>query len=611
MVSGHLNFEVLLDQYEKDPRSCSRVLRAQSVADAAEFLQFAQNAIGTRTPDRGLKFLAGLALETGLTRFLVDLHQRARAEAVTLAQKTAACDPQLSLRLVTLLTGPDSEKVPDADCLSGLDLLDAISEGDSFVSSVLKLLKHENPQVRSKAARFIGSRTQNLAWSINRASENDPRVRADILESLFRVNNDQVAPIFHKNVRDSNNRVVGNALLGLYQLHDASSIPLIYEMAQHPKSNFRNTAAWLMGRTGDNRFSGALAELMRDSDEVVRKQAFKALGEMKKANKAAACLPLLQTVIGKVYSDNGEQHLRAAVRDAAGEIVKGLPGTSFIVKTGESASVVRDYSVQEYEAQTALRVAFLLCLPLEGTTETTQQLYAAIQTCAGLRRSKDRWEAIWLKARPHDQIPTDEHSPVPSPSTTAVGGASRNRFSILNVDFSTASASPTTPAVIPNADRESRPDLTGFLSHAPATAGDDLTRPADRKALGALLESDPLGSKWHFIVLGTGVRPESVLNTIRTGSEWAARLHVITPEESSWNNESLQALTQESGGSHLVVGSGAEYAKACFALCSSLLHHYQINWKGEASRTVTLDVSSESGRGTATYGVPPASVPAC
>lgn len=603
MVSGHLDLEALLDQYESDPRSCSRVLRAHSVADTADFLQMAQKALATRTPDRGLKFVAGLALEMGLTRCLIDLHLRARAEAVTLAQKTATCDPQLSLRIVTLLTGLDSEKLPDTDLLSGLDLLDAISDGDSFVSSVLKLLKHSSPHVRSKAARFIGSRTQNLAWSINRASEDDARVRADILESLFKVNNDQVAPIFHKNVRDSNNRVVGNALLGLYQLQDATSIPLIYEMAQHPKSNFRNTAAWLMGRTGDNRFSGALAELMRDPDEVVRKQAFKALGEMKKANKAAAALPSLQTAISKVYVDNGEQHLWATVHDSSGQVLKALPDTSFVVKTGESASVVRDYSVQEYEAKASLRIAFLLCLPLEGANATTQQFYTAVQNCNGLRRSKDRWEAIWMKSRPQ-QLPANEPAPSAAPAP-ASEGVTRNRFSILNVDFSAPSGSPAPSAGIPDVDRESRPDLTGYLSHAPAVAGDDLNRPADRKPLEALLDSDTLGSKWHLIVLGAGARTESVLNTIRTGSEWGARLHVIAPEESSWNTESVRTATRESGGTHLVLDASAEYAKACFGLCSSLLHHYQINWKGEASGPVTLDVSSESGRGSATYGCSP------
>jgi hypothetical protein len=186
--------------------------------------------------------------------------------------------------------------------------------------------------------------------------------------------------------------------------------------------------------------------------------------------------------------------------------------------------------------------------------------------------------------------------------STAEESVTRSRFSILNVDFSPSSGSAPSAARIPDADRESRPDLTKFLSHAPAAAGDDPNSPADRKALEALLESDMLGSKWHLIVLGAGARPESVLNVIRTGSEWGARLHVIAPEESTWNTAAIRMATQESGGTHLVLEAGAEYANACFALCSSLLHHYQVNWKGEASGPVTLDISSESGRGNATCG---------
>jgi|SRR5450755_1008407 len=61
---------------------------------------------------------------------------------------------------------------------------------------------------------------------------------------------------------------------------------LLDEMRRHPEARFRNTAAWLMGRTGDPRFALAFSELMSDADEFVRTQSFKGLGAAKGAARS-------------------------------------------------------------------------------------------------------------------------------------------------------------------------------------------------------------------------------------------------------------------------------------------------------------------------------------
>lgn len=586
MVTASSDLGVLLDQYEEDPRNCTKLLRSQSLTDSQGFLRFTQHALLTRPISRSLKYITGVALEIGFIQTLFDLHKSYKDEAITIARKASACDSQLGIKIVTTLTNEEISRLPESDFLSGLEILNSISEGDCFVSSVLKILKHPSPHVRSKAALFIGSRTQNLAWVTNQEGEDDPRVRANVIESLYGIHNESVAPLFYRSVHDPNNRVAGNAVLGLYLLKDTNSIPMIYQMAQHEDVPFRNTAAWLMGRTGDSRFSSALLELMRDSDETVRKQAFKALGQIKQAIKAAAARRILNASVLKVFSTSGEHHLWATVHETTGQAVHEIPGTSFIVKSG--SGVVHDYSVQEYNSQAALRIAFLMCLPAQSENETARILGTAIKSCVPLRKAKDKWEIVRISRQ------TRTSSLQNSPST---GNVYRNRLAILNVDF--PAATPDRPLAEPERLAE-QSDLNALLLRPPLTIGNDPQNKANLEALKNLLESDMLGGRWHLIVLGASTTSHLITDLLKECTGLSLRLHVIghTP---AWNSSEIQELTHQSGGTHCSIQDVSEYQQSCYTLYSSLLHHYQINWKKEDVGTITLDISCEAGRGTATY----------
>lgn len=51
-----------------------------------------------------------------------------------------------------------------------------------------------------------------------RLGESDPRVRANAIESLWGVDSPEARTLLSFATNDANNRVVGNALLGLYHL---------------------------------------------------------------------------------------------------------------------------------------------------------------------------------------------------------------------------------------------------------------------------------------------------------------------------------------------------------------------------------------------------------
>ena len=75
-------------------------------------------------------------------------------------------------------------------------------------------------------------------------TKRDPRVRANAIEALWGSDSALARGLFREASRDVNNRVAGNALLGLYLLGDTSAVPQILKMAAQPDPLFRATAAW-------------------------------------------------------------------------------------------------------------------------------------------------------------------------------------------------------------------------------------------------------------------------------------------------------------------------------------------------------------------------------
>ena len=113
--------------------------------------------------------------------------------------------------------------------------------------------------------------------------EADPRVRANAIEALFGGAAASSRALLWYAVKDENNRVAGNALLALYQLQDAGAIPCILAMSADARPAFRATACWVISRTADPRFLPALEKLARDLYALVRKNAVKAIEQIRES----------------------------------------------------------------------------------------------------------------------------------------------------------------------------------------------------------------------------------------------------------------------------------------------------------------------------------------
>jgi HEAT repeat protein len=204
--------------------------------------------------------------------------------SIELAQRIATIDPKLDTKLVALLPGRGAENGDVKAEVSErvLELLGAISSGIRVAPMLAHLTCHPDRRLRAKVLKLIGYRNRNARVVEERLKEPDARVRANALESLWGAKEPWAARLFWKALEDTNNRVIGNALVGLYELHDENVIPHILRMGQHPLPLFRATAAWTMGHTGDPQFLPPLEKLKRDLYASVRKAASNAIHKIGK-----------------------------------------------------------------------------------------------------------------------------------------------------------------------------------------------------------------------------------------------------------------------------------------------------------------------------------------
>lgn len=584
MIANQSEFDVLLERYEDDPGVCSKLLRNSALAQPSQFLRFSQTAIAERPVSRVLKFIAGLAISAGIIPVLLDTFSTNRQAAGTLAKRLLECEPRFDVMLADYLLQPTPGITHDESIYHAvLDLLDQISESDLLVPNVLKLLKHANPKVRSKAALFVGSRTQNMAWAARGTQEFDARVRANIIESLFGLNSEFVIQMFRNHVSDENNRVAGNAVYGLYQLGEVESIAKIYDLGRHPEARFRNTAAWLMGKTGDPRFSASCLELMNDADEIVRAQAFKGLGELRKAMRAAASLPQFRASVIQVKRNERETAI-VTVTEPNGEPVRRIQPIHFIVKAGHPSKPLREFAVEEYESRTSLNVGFVLCLPVHASEALERSFVDGLQGLTQHRRSKDRWSVVKINGR------------VCQSRVDGMAGTllrTRQKWAVLNVNASVPTAVAPFEPKFEYSNTESR--LEQMIHDNPLTLSEVPAEDAAR-VIDNLSRVDIASGRPTWIVVGAGDKGPLLTNLLDRGQELEAVVNVLALSE-EWNKSGRMLANQTNGMFELLTDASC-VKERMQQIYRSLVHHYRVSWPISTSH-VEIDIHSKLGRASA------------
>lgn len=285
LTAGELTVKECLMAAIKDFRqslASTRVIRRFATETPELFCTAALSILNTPDDSMGQKYLSTLLLkQTALLHRLSDPAAFEKGEAIRLFKQLLSVDRSLDVRLAQSL--PREDKGQQASSVSirrierVLDILDEVSNGRRIVTVLGHLVHHPHPRVSAKANLVIGKRLQNVEWTERMLTNTeDPRVRANAIETLWGLDTDQAKALFTAYVRDSDNRVAGNALFGLHLIGEETKSDLL-EMSTDGRANFRRTAAWTMGKIGDAHFVDILKGMIHDDDPAVRGTALRAL----------------------------------------------------------------------------------------------------------------------------------------------------------------------------------------------------------------------------------------------------------------------------------------------------------------------------------------------
>ncbi len=346
-----------MEHFDRDPSNGRKLIREMLEAGREAFLDNALAVLRAQPEAPGGHYLVTLLVANELLLPALCHPSVSREQAVALARGALRVDSMADMTLAKALISGDQEAVADPKRL--MDILDEISDGTRILPTLLRLLRHDDPHIRSKAVLMIGRGSRGVRWVERRLADENPRVRANAIESMWGLDSPDARGLLQKALQDPHNRVAGNAVLGLYLLGDCSIIPELLKMSESGAPLRRSTATWVMGETGDPRFLNAIQERLRDADPMVRRRAYWALSRIKAAAAKLAQAAEWHMAARFRPPERGSKarYVRLAVASADGKEVPSILPTQFLLS--EDGRPVHSYQVAEREVPAAFSVAFV------------------------------------------------------------------------------------------------------------------------------------------------------------------------------------------------------------------------------------------------------------
>lgn len=270
----------LVNSFASNPVVARRAMRELLMHSPGGFYSAALQVLKTGNDGAGKDYLIGLLLENNLlTHALGDPNAFSLEVAIALAKSLCRVDPQLDAKLMRQVMKDDGTFVREMDVERlerVLAVIDEISDGTRLITSLMKLLRHPNPRVCSKAALLVVRAHRNADWFAQQMSNPDPRVRASTIEGLLyaRPNDREIAALW-QHAQDGHHRVATTALLVLYQ-NGKEVGDMLEQLATHSDERFRAAAAWAMGQTQDARFLPTVQSMARSDTGMAKRAALRA-----------------------------------------------------------------------------------------------------------------------------------------------------------------------------------------------------------------------------------------------------------------------------------------------------------------------------------------------
>jgi hypothetical protein len=495
-------------------------------------------------------------------------------QAIAVAKQLVKIEPLLDIKMVRRLVDSRSnlDDVDENDNNSPgvrvLEIMAAISDGARILPMMTQLLRHPNVKIRSKAALLVGRCNKNCSWVEQRLAEPDPRVRANAIESLWGVESPGAKGVFWAAVNDPDNRVAGNALLGLYRLGEFASLPLILDLLAHAEPKFRISAVWIMGETGDPRFLSLLTRMIGDPDPAIRAAVFRCIAKLKQAAAKYQASPTLRVYLTAPVVEPGFwRKITASVwdqDDGGARPLTGLLPTQFVLF--EESRLVTDYEIRENPTTEYLAIAFALPQVREKDDLFQPYVEEAFTAAIAHKRAGHTWQTVkYLSGK--------ERSMKAAPATPAASAGPRRIFQIEEEEAPTGSGDTLPP------DSRPRTDPEEILEAMEAPGNWMLVPRSPIKAMNALLPalSQCRGSR-QLVLLYDPETPETDWARWRELSKTAQACRVNVHVVALSSFPELVQVTAATGGTFMLLADPSALEETLVGLCANLAHSYSIRY---------------------------------
>lgn len=274
-----------LSRFGANPAAAARNIRELAAKAPQRVLETVLPLYAAGCREGAARFLAGLLSRHDET--VVKLCDPAASldSAVRAADALSQYDHGFDMRIARTLLSDD--QMTDQARHRGMAVLEKLGSGGRLIPVLIQFLRDPDSRIRSKAALMLGQIMPTQGIMDRLMVDGDARVRANFVEGLWNCTAGDCCLLFRRALNDPNPRVIGNALLGLHYLGETRDvISHVSEMARSPKTLHRATAAWVMGRMGQTRFTGALRQMVQDPDSLVRRNAIHSLRRINTAPSA-------------------------------------------------------------------------------------------------------------------------------------------------------------------------------------------------------------------------------------------------------------------------------------------------------------------------------------
>ncbi len=170
----------------------------------------------------------------------------------------------------------------------GLEVLEAITDESRLLTVFRPFLRSTDPQIASKCVLLLGRRCVDVGWMKHVMAELDDRVRANLIESLWRRSEPEIVLVLESALKDAHHRVAANATYGLFLIGSDTYIEGLDFLISSANPLCRRSAIWVIRSTATAEATARIKPLIRDSDADVRHAAFEALVALRQNPAAKA-----------------------------------------------------------------------------------------------------------------------------------------------------------------------------------------------------------------------------------------------------------------------------------------------------------------------------------